>query len=117
MSEKLAVLVAGLPPERRAALFDEVLTMPRKTRTPEPIAGTIKATIKARGMTAYSVGKASGVSSTIISRWLNGHRSPSLGTIEKIVTALDLVLMDANVVILVEAKTSSKSENKNDSRS
>jgi transcriptional regulator with XRE-family HTH domain len=70
--------------------------MARKKRPPAPIADTIKATMKARGLTAYSLGKASGVSSTIISRWLNGHRSLNLGTIEKIVTALDLVLVPRN---------------------
>jgi transcriptional regulator with XRE-family HTH domain len=67
--------------------------MARKKRPPAPISDMIKATMKARGLTAYSLGKASGVSSTIISRWLNGHRSPSLGTVERIVTALDLVLV------------------------
>jgi transcriptional regulator with XRE-family HTH domain len=68
--------------------------MPRKKRAPEPIGDTIKATMKARGLTAYAVSKASGVNVTIISRWLNGERSPSLGNIEKIVAALDLVLVE-----------------------
>jgi transcriptional regulator with XRE-family HTH domain len=67
--------------------------MASKKRAPAPTADTIKATMKARGLTAYRLGKASGVSSTIISRWLNVHRSPSLGTVERIATALDLVLV------------------------
>jgi DNA-binding phage protein len=92
--DRLAGLLAEQAPERVDRLFDEVM-MPRKKRAPEPIASVIKATMKARGLTAYALGKASGVSVTIISRWLNGERSPSLGTIEKLVTALNLVLVEA----------------------
>jgi transcriptional regulator with XRE-family HTH domain len=72
--------------------------MGKKKRAPEPIGGTIKATMKTRGLTAYALGKASGVNATIIGRWLNGERSPSLGTVKKLVTALDLVLVPRDQV-------------------
>jgi transcriptional regulator with XRE-family HTH domain len=68
--------------------------MARKKRPPAPIGDTIKATMKARGLTACAIGKTSGVSATIIGRWFNGERSPRLDTIERIVAALDLVLME-----------------------
>jgi hypothetical protein len=81
------------PAERVDALFHEVL-MPPKKRTSEPIADTIKAIIRERHITTYALGKAAGIAPGIISRWLAGERSPSLGSIEKIVLALDLVLVE-----------------------
>jgi antitoxin component HigA of HigAB toxin-antitoxin module len=91
--DRLAGLLAKQAPERVDALFDEVLTMPRKTRTPEPIADTIKAVIRERKLSTYALGKMSGVSSGIISRWLNDERGLTLRTAERLAAALDLVLV------------------------
>jgi transcriptional regulator with XRE-family HTH domain len=82
--------------------------MPKAARTHRagsPIADAIKRTMSERGLTAYGLGKASNVSVSIITRWLNNERSPSLPTVEKIVLALDLVLVEARKVELINEES------------
>jgi len=57
------------------------------------LATAIKAQIKARKLTAYALGKASGVDAVVIQRFLNGERSITLGTAERLCHELDLVLV------------------------
>jgi hypothetical protein len=79
--------------------FDEVPPMakkkraPKKKRTPEPIADAMKECIRNNMYSTYALSKASGVSPGIISRWLNGERGLTLRTAERLVAALDLVLV------------------------
>ena len=98
-TDELAELLNQQAPDRLDAFWDWVEDeiedeVAKKTRTtPEPIADTIKAAIHERKLTAYAVGKMSGVSPNIISRWLNDERGLTLRTTEKLATALDMVLM------------------------
>jgi DNA-binding phage protein len=95
--DRLAARLAEQAPERVDQFFDQVLDMPKRPRkrrrAPEPIGNAIKATIRERGLSTYALGKLAGVSPGIISRWLNGERSPSLKTLERLTAALDLVLV------------------------
>jgi transcriptional regulator with XRE-family HTH domain len=53
---------------------------------------TIKDRMKALSLTAYAAGKMSGVSPTVIQRFLNGERGLTLATADKLCQALDLTL-------------------------
>jgi len=68
-----------------------------KKRTKRPaavsLAGSIKARIKALDLTAYALGKLSGVSAVVIQRFLNGERGITLETAERLCQALDLILV------------------------
>jgi len=78
------------------AFWEELPTMGKKrAKRPasETLAGSIKARIKALGLTAYALGKSSGVSAVVIQRFLNGERGITLETAEKLCGALDLVLV------------------------
>jgi transcriptional regulator with XRE-family HTH domain len=77
----------------------------RTHRAGSPFADEIKRIMSERGLTAYGLGKASNVSVSIVTRWLNNERSPSLPSIEKIVLALDLVLVEARKVELINEKS------------
>jgi transcriptional regulator with XRE-family HTH domain len=67
--------------------------MGKKRRASEQIAEAIRTCIRKGGLSTYALGEASSVSPSIISRWLNGERSPTLHTVEKLVTALHLALV------------------------
>ena len=54
--------------------------------------------VKERGLTGYGLAKMSGVSQTIICRFINRERSPTLRTANKIVAALGLVLVPEDEV-------------------
>jgi antitoxin component HigA of HigAB toxin-antitoxin module len=90
--DRLANLLGDQAPERRAALFDEVL-MPRKKQEPEPIGETLKAIIRERELTAYRLAQMTGSSIDSIQRWLNGEQGLTLKTVERLAAALDLVLV------------------------
>jgi hypothetical protein len=97
--ERLASLLAVQAPERVDALFDEVL-MPtpkksrRKKKAPEPIGDVLRAEIRRRGLSGYELGKLAGIAPDSVQRWLSGQRSSmSLKTVERLVVALDLVLV------------------------
>jgi plasmid maintenance system antidote protein VapI len=69
-----------------------------KTKTPkkpatETLTGVITARIRALGLTNYAAGKMSGIDAATILRFLNGERSLTLKTAEKLCQALDLVLV------------------------
>jgi len=94
--DRLAGLLREQPPERLDAFWEELPTMGKKrAKRPasETLAGSIKARIKALGLTAYALGKSSGVSAVVIQRFLNGERGITLETAEKLCGALDLVLV------------------------
>jgi transcriptional regulator with XRE-family HTH domain len=57
------------------------------------IGDRIKLTISDRNLSAYAVAKAARVNTAIVLRFLNGERSISLVTAEKLAQALDLHLV------------------------
>jgi hypothetical protein len=114
--DRLADKLRDQAPDRIDRLFDEVL-MPKRKRPAEPMADTIRATIRSRGLSAYAVAQLAGINATPIQRFMNGERGISLRTAEKIAAALDMVLVQASAVVFVEARTTSKPEKTHDSRS
>jgi transcriptional regulator with XRE-family HTH domain len=66
----------------------------KRSRRPKggSIGGIIADRVQSLGLTAYAVGKRSGVSPTVVRRFLIGERDLKLETVEKVCKALDLVL-------------------------
>jgi hypothetical protein len=98
--DKLADLLRQQAPDRVDALFDEVL-MPPKKRDPwstTPITDVVFRVIKERDISAYALAKKTGVSQSIISRWLKGERKPGLHNVELIMFALDLIVVERSEV-------------------
>jgi transcriptional regulator with XRE-family HTH domain len=60
----------------------------------ESLEDVIKARIKTLGLSAYAVGKQSGINAVVIQRFLNGERGINLATADKLCQALDLVLVE-----------------------
>jgi plasmid maintenance system antidote protein VapI len=58
----------------------------------DTLAGIIAARMSELNLTAYRVAKMSGVDVSQIQRMIDGDRSPTLDTADRIVKALDLVL-------------------------
>ncbi len=56
------------------------------------LAEIIRATTKARGLTAYALARDSGVNSAVVGRFLKGERDVTLTTAEKMCRALGLEL-------------------------
>ena len=70
----------------------------RKTKkltppAPDTLAGIIAARVKNLSLTAYRVSKMSGVDVSQIQRLIDGKRSPTIDTADRICKALDLVLI------------------------
>ena len=65
----------------------------RKKPATETLTDVIRARIKGLGLTMYAVGKMSGIDAATILRFLNGERTLTLRTAEKLCEALDLVLV------------------------
>jgi plasmid maintenance system antidote protein VapI len=59
----------------------------------DSLAGMIAARVSELNLTAYRVAKMSGVDVSVIQRLIDGDRSPTLETADRICKALDLVLM------------------------
>jgi ribosome-binding protein aMBF1 (putative translation factor) len=92
--DRLAALLDRQTPERREAFHDWMEDeMTDTKRAPETLSQTIAAAIHDKGVSAYALGKASGVSPAIISRFLGGTRSLSLKTAERLSQTLGLVLV------------------------
>jgi hypothetical protein len=91
--DRLAGLLADHTPDRLAAFWRDVMgkRIPAET-TPETLSEIIIRTIRDRGMTAYAVGKASGVDISIIQRFLAGERDLNLKNADLVCRALGLVL-------------------------
>jgi plasmid maintenance system antidote protein VapI len=69
-------------------------TMGRKKRTPvEPIADALRAEIKRRELTAYRLAKMTGSSVDSIQGFISGTKGLTLKTIERLMMALDLVVV------------------------
>lgn len=64
--------------------------MSMKTR--RTYAEMIRATVEARGLTAYALARDSGVNSAVVGRFLKGERDVTLTTAEKLCRALGLEL-------------------------
>jgi transcriptional regulator with XRE-family HTH domain len=82
-------------PDRLAAFWKALPTMGRKQSDQAPVGmmeQTIKDRMKALSLTAYAAGKMSGISPTVIQRFLNGERGLTLATADKLCQALDLTL-------------------------
>ena len=54
----------------------------------------IREVIEARGLTAYALGKESGVDATVVGRFMSGERDLRLATADKIAAALGLRLIE-----------------------
>jgi transcriptional regulator with XRE-family HTH domain len=70
-----------------------------KKRTPAiarraPISDQLRAIINARGMTPYAVSQVAGVSPSILTRFINGDRGLSTGTLDRVADALGLELRE-----------------------
>jgi transcriptional regulator with XRE-family HTH domain len=75
----------------------------------------IKDRMKSLGLTAYAAGKMSGMSPTMIQRFLNGQRGLTLKTADKLAKALDLVLMTrpgSNLALDLVREREAKAESK-----
>lgn len=66
--------------------------MPKK---PRPISDTLRAAVKASGLTHYAVGKLAEVSPSQIDRFMSGERDLTLNTAAAIAAALGLELVRA----------------------
>jgi plasmid maintenance system antidote protein VapI len=70
----------------------------KRARKPNPpardsLAGIIVARMSDLKLTAYGAAKMSGVDTSVIQRMIDGERSPTLETADRIVKALDLILV------------------------
>jgi hypothetical protein len=94
--DRLADLLATHPPDRRALFWNEAMgKQPIFDLT--TISGQLKHAILASGLTHYAIGKAAGVSSGMILRFMAGERDLRLETVDKIAVALGLRLcQDSN---------------------
>lgn len=54
------------------------------------ISGALKLAVQAAGMSAYDLSKKSGVSQSVLSRWMTGKRDITLVTADKIASGLGL---------------------------
>jgi plasmid maintenance system antidote protein VapI len=67
--------------------------MSKKSRENKaPISRVLRNTIRKRGLTAYAAAKQAGVSVDAVQRFLNHQRGLTLGTVDKLTSALDLTL-------------------------
>jgi len=66
--------------------------MPKKSKSTGTISDTLRAIIQESGLTAYSLGKMTGVNAAVIARFLNGERDLRLGTVDKLCDALSCEL-------------------------
>jgi hypothetical protein len=57
-----------------------------------PISGTLRATIRKQGLTAYGAAKRAGVSVDAVQRFMNDQRGLNLATVDKLAAALELTL-------------------------
>ena len=64
-----------------------------KKPAPDSLAGIIAARIDGLSLTPYAVAKCSGTDTSTILRLISGERSPTLDTADRIIKALDLVLV------------------------
>lgn len=67
--------------------------MAKKKKTPPTMTETIRATIKARGLTAYRVGVATGMRPTMVQRFLDGFDLRG-ATLDRIGSALGLAIVE-----------------------
>jgi DNA-binding phage protein len=89
--DRLAELLAKHPPDRRALFWSEAMgKQPVFDLT--TISGQLKHAIVASGLTHYAIGKAAGVSSGMILRFMAGERDMRLETVDRIAGALGLQL-------------------------
>ena len=71
--------------------------MTRKSKKPspkKPVSGALREVIQEKGLTAYAAAKEAGVSVDAVQRFLKDERGLTLGTVDKLATALDLTLCD-----------------------
>jgi transcriptional regulator with XRE-family HTH domain len=65
--------------------------------SPEPIDQALRAAIAARGLTAAALGRAAGVDSGVVKRYLERKRGLTLATADKLAAALGLRLVAPHV--------------------
>lgn len=83
--DELAEAVAGLPPDRRRLLLQDLKG--------NMLADDLKNAIKASGLTHYAIGKAAGIRPEIVARFVSGEREDiRIGTAGKIAAVLGLEL-------------------------
>jgi DNA-binding phage protein len=89
--DRLAGLLSEQSPDRRDIFWSDVMAE-QPTFDLTTISGQLKHAIAASGLTHYAIGKASGVSSGMILRFMAGERDMRLETVDKIAAALGLRL-------------------------
>jgi ribosome-binding protein aMBF1 (putative translation factor) len=62
-------------------------------KEPEALSEVIAQTIRERGISTYALGKQTGISPTVIQRFLRGERGLTLKTADELAKVLDLVLV------------------------
>ena len=97
--DELAEAVAGLPPDRRRLLLNDLKG--------NMLADDLKAAIKASGLTHYAIGKAAGIRPEIIDRFISGEREDiRISTAGKIAAVLGLELKQTGTPLKPAAKRS-----------
>jgi DNA-binding phage protein len=89
--DRLADLLTEHPPNRLALFWSEAMRK-QPVFGLTTISGQLKHAIVASGLTHYAIGKAAGVSSGLILRFMADERDPRLETVDKIAVALGLHL-------------------------
>lgn len=82
------------PPDRLEA-FQELLDDMAKKKppaAPPTVSETIRAVIVSRGLTAYAVASLAGVDTSVVARFLAGERGLSMKTLDRVCSALELIL-------------------------
>lgn len=85
--DRLATLLADHSPDRLVDFWGDVMA------DKASLSETIVQIIRTRGLTSYALSKASGVHASVIQRFVNGERGISVETAEKLLKALDLILV------------------------
>jgi DNA-binding phage protein len=89
--DRLANLLRAHTPDRLQVFWEHA--MAKKRPTPPTLSEAMLRTIRERELTAYALSKLTGVSATVLQRWVNGERDIRLKTANKIASALGLDLV------------------------
>jgi transcriptional regulator with XRE-family HTH domain len=89
----LTGLLMALSPDRLNAFLSELSTMTTRTKPADDLESVIKARIHALGLTPAELARRSGVSTSIVQRFVLGERSITLSVAKRLAETLDLVLV------------------------
>ncbi len=87
--DRLEAFAEYLGKQVRAEEQAEARTQARRSG-PGPISEAVRRAIKESGMSVFALARASGVPQPVLSRFVRGERDITLGTLDKLATALHL---------------------------